>query len=198
MKRIRPAGVLVLAMLAISAGVIAFGAKKLFSVKETIDDGARTARTVLITRRAERGGMTTSGQGAYPGDVVGVLTFFHDESEAAPIYYGTDASVLEMGVGLAEDTGALNASGNAVLFGHRDSALKALSRIAPGDAVTVETADGVREYAVERVYVTTPEDPNIYNDADGPRLTMVTCYPFSFVGPAPERFVAVAIPAETY
>lgn len=194
MKRIRPAGWLIAGMLLVSAAVTAVGAKKLLDVEKTLDDGAVSARTVLIDRRVD-GGAESSGGGAYEGDVVGVVTFCHDEASSAPVYYGTGATVLEKGVGLAEDTGVLNERGNAVLFGHRDSALSALSGIQEGDAVTVETAAGMREYTVARTYVTSPEDPHIYDDPGELCLTFVTCYPFSFVGPAPERFVAVAVPA---
>ena len=193
MKRIRPAGILLLVAFAVSLAVMGRGICRLVRVQTNLDDGAKRLKRQF--EEAAAGGDGTLAGGGFPLDgytALGVLTFCGDAQTAAPVYLGTSDGVLEKGIGLAEDTAALNHAGNAVLFGHRDSAFRELQHLKEGDCLSLETAEGKREYLVTSIYITDPEDPHIYDTVDSTRLTLVTCYPFSFVGPAPERCVVVA------
>ena len=82
------------------------------------------------------------------------------------------------------------------MFGHRDSACRAMEKLAEGDEILIETLAGSRRYRVTEIYITDPYDADIYATSEDVRITIVTCYPFRFVGPAPERCVAVAIAAD--
>lgn len=194
MKRMRPGGILLTLAFAASLCVLGFGAYRLWRVQHTLDDGATRLRRQMEAT-AEKGNAASGTTDGYDLDgftALGILTFRGDAATAAPVYLGTGNDVLEKGVGLAEDTATLNQPGNAVLFGHRDSAFRAIEHLKVDDSLTLETAAGSRTYTVRDIYITHPEDPHIYDESAAVRLTLVTCYPFSFVGPAPERCVVIA------
>ncbi|MEG1755339.1 MAG: class D sortase [Clostridia bacterium] len=198
MRRIHPLGALLSFTMGASLVVLGTGAYQLIAVDKTLEDGAARTRSQLTQSRGNSGAAGGSSERApdlSEDQAVGILVFRGDERTATPVFYGTCAEVLEKGVGQAEDTAKLNTSGNAVLFGHRDSGLRELANLTEGDALTVETAESVVTYTVRSIYITDPDDPHIYDETEETLLTLVTCYPFLFVGPAPERCVVVASPA---
>lgn len=194
MKKITGPGILLIVVFAASLALLGLGAAKLLCIDRTLDTGAKRTQRLLSDARtaAEPGGAPSQGFDVDGFTAVGVLIFGGDVRTATPIYAGTGDAVLEQGIGQAEGTARLNTPGNAVLFGHRDSAFRRLQTLAQNDTLTVETLEGSAEYVVTRTYVTDPDDPHLYDAAEQAQLTMVTCYPFHFVGPAPERFVAIA------
>jgi len=108
------------------------------------------------------------------------------------ILEGTDASTLRLGVGHIEETVLPGALGNVALAGHRDTFFRALRRIRPADEIILRTLDGSYRYAVESTTVVEPNDVDVLESRGKPTLTLVTCYPFGFVGPAPKRFIVRA------
>lgn len=81
---------------------------------------------------------------------------------------------------------------NCIIAGHRDSDFRRLGRLAPGDVIELE-ADGRRlEYRVEGIRVVPPDDREVLAPSREPVLTLITCYPFRFIGPAPKRYVVRA------
>ena len=80
-------------------------------------------------------------------------------------------------------------AGNVVLAGHRDSFFRALRNIRGGDTVEVITADGSRSYSVKTTEIIQPTEVSVLEPTKTPMLTLVTCYPFYFVGHAPKRFI---------
>jgi len=111
----------------------------------------------------------------------------------APVLEGTDDHTLNRGVGHIEDTAVPGASGNIGLAGHRDGFFRALKDIAPGDALDVETTAGLTHYRVQRAWLVTPDDVSVLDPTPTPSVTLVTCYPFYFVGSAPQRFIVRAV-----
>jgi sortase A len=105
---------------------------------------------------------------------------------------GTASSDLNRGVGHIEGTGPLGGSGNAGLAGHRDGFFRDLRSLSRGDRIIVTTSRGRSEYRVEETRVVLPRDVEVLEAARGPSLTLVTCYPFRFIGNAPERFIVRA------
>jgi LPXTG-site transpeptidase (sortase) family protein len=79
--------------------------------------------------------------------------------------------------------------GNVVLAGHRDSFFRALRNIRAGDKVNVETPEGSRSYLVKTTEIIQPTQISVLEPTRAPTLTLVTCYPFYFVGHAPKRFI---------
>jgi sortase A len=109
---------------------------------------------------------------------------------------GTDDFVLNRAVGHIAETAPPGAEGNSGLAGHRDGFFRGLKDIAPGDRIELETLKGRQTYEVERVWIVQPEDVSVLDPTPSQSLTLVTCYPFYFVGPAPQRFIVRAARAD--
>ena len=105
---------------------------------------------------------------------------------------GESAAVLRRGVGHLADTAWLGQAGNVVLAGHRDTVFRALRGIQPGDRIDVTTPNRRAQYEVQSTTVVSPDDLDVLNASDGNTLTLITCFPFGFIGAAPSRFVVKA------
>ena len=108
---------------------------------------------------------------------------------------GTDDFTLNRAVGNIEDTALPGTDGNSGIAGHRDGFFRGLKDVGPGDAIELETLQGEEVYRVERVWVVYPDDVTVLEATPTPSLTLVTCYPFYHVGPAPQRYIVRAVRA---
>jgi sortase A len=106
---------------------------------------------------------------------------------------GTDDVTLDRAVGHIDDTAPPGAEGNSGIAGHRDGFFRGLKDIAEGDVIELETAKGRESYRVERTWIVDPEDVSVLDPTPNRALTLVTCYPFYYVGPAPRRFIVRAV-----
>jgi sortase A len=111
-----------------------------------------------------------------------------------PVLEGTDDRTLDRGVGYIEGTAQLGTVGNLGIAGHRDGFFRGLKDIAAGDVIEIETRQRTDVYRVEQTWVVDPEDVWVLDPTSTPALTLVTCYPFYFVGAAPRRFIVRAVP----
>jgi sortase A len=111
---------------------------------------------------------------------------------SAIVLEGTSSKTLRRGVGHISDTSLPGAAGNVGLAGHRDSFFRALQDIREDDLITLKTLEGTYEYHVEWSKIVQPADTQVLADTGEPVLTLVTCYPFYYVGSAPERFIVRA------
>jgi sortase A len=107
------------------------------------------------------------------------------------IVNGDDDASLSLGVGHMPGSAALGASGNTVIAGHRDMAFRGLRNVRMGDEIQIQ-ADKSYFYRVNQIRVVSPEDVSVLRDDGAARLTMITCYPFTFMGEAPLRYVVQA------
>ena len=115
-----------------------------------------------------------------------------------PVLPGSDNFVLNRAVGHIEGTVLPGTDGNSGIAGHRDGFFRGLKDIGPGDAIEVETLRGKKEvYRVERIWVVDPEDVSVLDPTSTRSLTLVTCYPFYHVGPAPQRYIVRAVRADS-
>jgi len=105
---------------------------------------------------------------------------------------GDGVDVLQKAVGHVPTTAFPGEPGNVVLAGHRDTFFRALRKIRRDDEITFTTAQGVYNYQVGSIEEVGPQDVQILKASLHPTLTLVTCYPFDYIGPAPERFVVQA------
>jgi sortase A len=110
-----------------------------------------------------------------------------------PVLPGTDDRTLDRAVGHIDDTAPPGADGNSGIAGHRDGFFRGLKDIAVGDAIELETATVKEVYRVERTWVVGPEDVSVLDPTPRRVLTLVTCYPFYYIGPAPQRFIVRAV-----
>jgi sortase A len=111
---------------------------------------------------------------------------------SAMILEGVDSQTLRRGVGHIPGTANPGEPGNVALAGHRDTFFRALRNIRKDDEITLETLGGSYRYRVDSIQVVTPDDTEALNSSGEAILTLVTCYPFSFVGPAPKRYIVRA------
>jgi len=111
---------------------------------------------------------------------------------SAVIRAGSDARTLRLAVGYIPGTGLPGDRGNFGLAGHRDTFFRKLRDINPDDEIRIVTADGVFRYYVQRTSIVTPEDVWVLDPTNYPALTLVTCYPFNYIGSAPKRFIVRA------
>jgi len=115
---------------------------------------------------------------------------------SAVIFEGTDEPVLSEGVGHLTGSALPGHKGNVVLAGHRDSFFRALRNIKGGDVVDVDTKQGSRRYVVRTTRIIQPTQIEVLEPTKKPTLTLVTCYPFYYVGHAPKRFIVQGTLAE--
>ena len=111
-----------------------------------------------------------------------------------PVLEGTDEWTLDRAVGHIEGTSRPGQDGNVGIAGHRDGFFRVLKDISEGDVVELALLSEVRRFRVARVSIVTPEDVRVLAPTQRPLLTLVTCYPFYFVGSAPKRFIVQAAP----
>jgi sortase A len=105
---------------------------------------------------------------------------------------GTDEVTLNRAVGHIEGTALPGEPGNVGIAGHRDSFFRGLRHIEVGDDVKLTTLEGVAFYRVAAKEIVDPSDVEVLEPTDEPTITLVTCYPFYFVGNAPKRFIVTA------
>jgi sortase A len=113
-----------------------------------------------------------------------------------PVLAGTDEWTLNRAVGHIEDTAVPGSDGNAGIAGHRDGFFRALKDIGAGDLMELETLERVETYRVERIWIVGPDDVSVLDPTSTPAITLVTCYPFYFIGSAPQRFIVRAVRAD--
>jgi sortase A len=109
-----------------------------------------------------------------------------------PVLEGTDEVSLNRGVGWIAGTARPLESGNIGIAGHRDGFFRGLKDIAPGDVLELESRGAHASYAVDEIEIVEPKDAEVLRPRSKPAVTLVTCYPFYFVGSAPNRFIVHA------
>ncbi len=109
-----------------------------------------------------------------------------------PVFEGTDEATLDRGVGHIDGTAAPGADGNTGIAGHRDGFFRVLKDIVPGDVMELDTLRMTLTYRVERTWIVPPDDVSVLDPTSSGAVTLVTCYPFYFIGSAPQRFIVRA------
>jgi sortase A len=112
-----------------------------------------------------------------------------------PVHDGTTDAVLDLAAGRIEETALPGTVGNVGIAAHRDGFFRVLKDIKEGDALVLDTPVATEHYRVEWIKITTPEDVSVIDPTPGAAVTLVGCYPFYHVGPAPQRFIVRAVPA---
>lgn len=113
----------------------------------------------------------------------------------APVYNGTSTIDLDRGLGRIPGMARIHDRAHLGISGHRDGHFRVLKDLAVGDRITVQTADDLLEFEVQDFTIVDKQDHGVLRSAPGEwRLTLVTCYPFYFVGNAPQRFIVHALP----
>jgi sortase A len=125
------------------------------------------------------------------GDVLGRIEIPRLGMSVA-ILEGTTSRTLRLGAGHIEGTALPGEPGNIGIAGHRDTYFRELKDIHASDEIRIQTATGLTRYEVDWIQITAPSDTAILAPSTKPAITLVTCYPFHFIGAAPERYVVHA------
>jgi LPXTG-site transpeptidase (sortase) family protein len=111
---------------------------------------------------------------------------------AATVIEGSSDQQLARAAGHIEDTAYPGEPGNVGIAGHRDTTFRPVRKLKVGDLLRLTTTGGVFDYRVERAWVVEPDEVSVLDPTPTPALTLVTCYPFTFIGHAPQRYIVRA------
>ncbi|CAG9623241.1 class D sortase [Sutcliffiella rhizosphaerae] len=141
----------------------------------------------------ENAGIATDkyDQGEQMGDV-----FIPRLKEAIPIFHGVSEDELQKGVGFVPKSHMPGEGGHIVLSGHRDTVFRRLGELEIEDKIILEFQEGTFTYKINTIQIVDKEDRSILVPKPREELTILTCYPFRYIGSAPERYVIKAIPLE--
>jgi len=109
-----------------------------------------------------------------------------------PVFAGTSDLILNRGVGQIEGTAMPGEIGNIGIAGHRDGFFRPVKDIVLGDTIILETVTQTTTFIVEDLHIVDPSEVWVLAPTDTPAITLVTCYPFYFIGSAPQRFIVRA------
>jgi len=180
-----------LTVIALGIGCVGFA---LVGIARPIDSlsgypGTSTGRSVANTN----GSAASMAVLAHPkvGNKLGVLSI-PSLGQKFPIVEGTSATELQRGVGHFRGSVMPGGKDNCVLSGHRDTVFTKLGSLKKGDRLVVTTAAGKFTYKITQTRIVQADNKTVVVHSDHAVLTVTTCYPFRFVGSAPDRFVLVA------
>jgi sortase A len=107
----------------------------------------------------------------------------------APVFNGTDDLTLNRGLGRIAGTALVGAKGNLGIAGHRDGFFRGLKDIQAGDTIDLVLPKGSETYVVDNIRIVDPTEVSVLESDSTSSLTLVTCYPFYFIGSAPKRYI---------
>ena len=125
-------------------------------------------------------------------DVLGILEIPRLSLEV-PVYDGASDLHMDRGAARIDGTAMPGEPGNLGVAGHRDGYFRVLKDIELGDEITITTVDGLESYVVQELLIVDPTAIEVLDPTVQQSVTLVTCYPFYFVGHAPERFIVRAV-----
>jgi sortase A len=159
--------------------------------------GKRASRTAPLARRLESTPKPVPLEKSMPAirlgesDVIGRIRIPRLRLNLM-IREGVTAPTLRLAVGHVQSTALPGYPGNVALAAHRDTFFRPLRDIKKGDAITIETIGGNYQYAVDSIDIVSPTTVSVLEASNHPSLTLITCYPFYYVGSAPRRFIVRA------
>lgn len=173
-------------MIVISVAIIGYSAFNIYNIKQE--------ESVILTQwnrkekliKSEDDSITINGQ-----NVIGVMKY-EALNISIPILVGTSDSTLNRGVGWSDYSSKFGENGNSMVFGHRDSVFKFLKYINIDDEITIETIDNLYKYEIIKTEIVNPQDIIISKGSGNHNLQLITCYPFGYIGNAPQRFIVTA------
>ena len=186
-------------LLIVSLALIAAGFLELMQVDSDIKNAATIAETNINSQKQRDPiyslGSNDSNYNLNTPGAIALLTFHTSSSYQIAVFEGITKETLRFGAARASGSAYPCQEGNCVLFGHRDSAFRAIPKLKTGDSLELETTTDKILYRVTSIRIASPDDPTIFTDSDKKKLTLVTCYPFTFIGPAPERCIVESFEA---
>jgi sortase A len=109
-----------------------------------------------------------------------------------PVMEGTDDVILNRGVGHVVGTANPGENGNVAIAGHRDGFFRGLKDISLGDTIGIATRERTETYVIDRITIVDRTDVSVLGPRPEASMTLITCYPFYFIGSAPKRYIVQA------
>jgi sortase A len=187
--------------------LLGIGGYQYFKTKQVQNEALEEAHMLLKKTNLEAGSVGDSSAEAASnitiddfkpevGDVAGILEIPRIDAEL-PIVEGTDEDELEKGVGHYKDSKYPTQNDQIVLSGHRDTVFRRMGELKIGDELVVKLPYGTFTYIIESTKIVDADDTTvIQSTAPNEELVLTTCYPFSFVGNAPDRYIIYAKPVQ--
>lgn len=125
------------------------------------------------------------------GENIGNLTI-PSINQVIPIFHGTDEDELKKGIGHFSRSVLPGENDNSVLSGHRDTVFRKLGQLKIKDLLIVETTAGTFTYEIKEIKIVDEDDKTIISPTNDAVLTVTTCYPFDYIGSAPDRYILIA------
>jgi sortase A len=187
MKRARVI-VVVISSLVMSGGVVTAGVAGVEIIQMKSNLGAEYLPKLDLS---ESKPVSTTLPKLRVGDVVGSIAIPRIR-KIIPIIEGTGSDQLKRGVGHYLGSVLPGITDNSVLAGHRDSVFRDLGKLKRGDLLKVKTSYGLFTYEVHKIRIVMANDRTVIVPSDLPILTLSTCYPFRYIGNAPQRYIVQA------
>jgi sortase A len=149
------------------------------------------AYQALETKKFKQAGLLSEPHILVEGEVIGEIQVPRLGLKAI-VVQGDSPANLKRAVGHLSKSALPGEWGNVALAGHRDTFFRTLRDIRLGDEIKFKTRERSFEYLVESIEVVAPTDIRVLESSTGHDLTLLTCFPFHYVGPAPNRFVVRA------
>lgn len=149
----------------------------------------------LVVTQSLPGDANTNGSQPHPAPAAGTVLGRISAPTVrmtAPVLEGSDDATLSRGAGHIEDTPFPGQQGNIGIAGHRDTVFRPLKGIHVGDPLELTTSDRVYRYRIKKTFIVGPDDVYVLDPTAEPTVTLVTCYPFEYIGHAPKRFIVQA------
>lgn len=152
---------------------------------DVLEQHLLTGRTLMGQRKERRKLHVVS---AKPGELLGRIDIPRIHLSAM-VLEGVDSNTLRFGAGHVQGTALPGDKGNIAIAAHRDTFFRPLRDIRPNDTILLTTIAGVYRYRVEGTEIVDPSDVQVLRRTRDSQLTLVTCYPFYYLGSAPKRFI---------
>ncbi|UJL45364.1 class D sortase [Virgibacillus sp. NKC19-16] len=187
-------------ILLIAVGIVflGFGGYELLQSQQAQNDSLVEAKTLLDESKTIENNKTNNNTAPddfkpSPGETAGILHIPKLESDL-PIVEGTHEDELAKGVGHYSGTAYPQQDDQIVLSGHRDTVFRRMGELELGDILTVQLPYGDFSYEIVETQIVDADDRSIIVPTGEEVLTLTTCYPFSYVGNAPDRYIITAVP----
>ncbi|MFT8322472.1 MAG: class D sortase [Bacillus sp. (in: firmicutes)] len=125
------------------------------------------------------------------GDLIGSI-YLPSVQKSMNIYEGTDHDILEKGIGHFSQSALPGQQNNSILSGHRDTFFRVLKDIQQNDSIYIQLDNREFQYKVRKMEIVSAENQTVLTAKSRPILTLTTCYPFYFLGNAPQRYIVTA------
>ncbi|HBO5951997.1 MULTISPECIES: class D sortase [Bacillus amyloliquefaciens group] len=176
------------------------GGKDIISSKQKTNTSLAEAKEIIKESKTEKASENNKQEGKNEsfqvknGETVGILSIPKIDAEL-PIVEGTAAEDLSKGVGHYKGSSYPNENGQIVLSGHRDTVFRRTGELKHGDTLKLSLSYGEFEYKITDTKIVDENDTSVITlQHKEEELILTTCYPFSYIGDAPERYIIYAAP----